>query len=90
MGRENRPKIENTTTLESVLKQDRAVVLAGVIGVAVLAGSYMVYLALSANDMGAGMAMARLQSWTAAGFSLMWTVTVVAMMVLTAAPMLLP
>ncbi|MCH8279960.1 MAG: DUF2182 domain-containing protein [Chloroflexi bacterium] len=78
--------------LESVLKRDRAVVLAGVIGVAGLAWAYIVYLALSMNDMGSGMAMARLQSWTAADFTLMflmWAVMMIAMMVPTAAPMIL-
>lgn len=78
--------------LESVLKRDRAVVLAGVIGVAGLAWAYMFYTALSMNGMGAGMAMARLQSWTAADFSLMflmWAVMMTAMMVPTAAPMVL-
>ena len=78
--------------LESVLKRDRAVVLAGILCVAGLAWGYMVYLAFSMGGMDAGMAMVRWQAWTAADFGLMflmWAVMMTAMMVPTAAPMLL-
>ena len=52
----------------------------------------MVYLAQSAGEMDSGMAMAQLQSWSPADFGLMfvmWAVMMVAMMVPTAAPMIL-
>ena len=78
--------------LESVLKRDRAVVLAGILCVAGLAWGYMAYLAFSMGGMDAGMAMVRWQAWTAADFGLMflmWAVMMTAMMVPTAAPMLL-
>ena len=66
-------------------------VLSGVAAFAALAWAYMVYLAQSTSDMGSGMAMAQLQSWSAADFGLMflmWAVMMVAMMVPTAAPMI--
>ena len=67
-------------------------VLAGVVGVVALAWAYLVYLAQSTNGMASGMAMAQLQSWGAADFGfmfLMWAVMMTAMMVPTAAPMIL-
>ena len=67
-------------------------VLAGVVGVTALAWAYLVYLAQSMNNMGSGVAMAQLQSWSAADFGfmfLMWAVMMTAMMVPTAAPMIL-
>ena len=66
-------------------------VLSGVVALVALAWAYMVYLAQSTSDMGSGMAMAQLQSWSAADFGLMflmWAVMMVAMMVPTAAPMI--
>ena len=80
------------TRLESVLKRDQVLVLSGVVALVALAWAYIVYLAQGANDMGSGMAMAQLQSWSAADFGLMflmWAVMMVAMMVPTAAPMIL-
>ncbi len=67
-------------------------VLSGVVALVALAWAYMLYLAQSTSDMGSGMAMAQLQSWSAADFGLMflmWAVMMVAMMVPTAAPMIL-
>jgi predicted metal-binding membrane protein len=79
-----------TTPLETVLKRDRAVVLAGILLIAGLAWAYTVYLA---NDMdGMGMAMPHLMAWGAVDWVtmyLMWAVMMVAMMVPTAAPMIL-
>jgi predicted metal-binding membrane protein len=78
--------------LESVLKRDRVVVVTGILCVAGLAWGYMVYLAFSMGGMDTGMAMVRWQAWTAADFGLMflmWAVMMTAMMVPTAAPMLL-
>ena len=84
--------MQTSTPLESILKRDQVLVLAGIAALVALAWAYMVYLAQSAGDMGSGMAMAQLQSWSAADFSLMflmWAVMMVAMMVPTAAPMIL-
>ena len=60
--------MQTPTAIEAVLKRDRAVVVVGVAGVTALAWAYMVYLAQSSGDMGSGMAMAQLQSWSAADF----------------------
>ena len=84
--------MQTPTAIEAVLKRDRAVVVVGVAGVTALAWAYMVYLAQSSGDMGSGMAMAQLQSWSAADFGfmfLMWWVMMIGMMVPTAAPMIL-
>jgi len=84
--------MQTSAPLESVLKRDRAVVVAGAGGVTVLAWGYLVYLAKSMSGMGSGMAMAQLQSWTAADFGvmfLMWWIMMIGMMVPTAAPMIL-
>ena len=84
--------MQRDSALESVLKRDRAVVLAGIVGIAALAWAYLVYLALAMSNVGAGMAMAQLQSWTATDFGfmfLMWAVMMTGMMVPTAAPMIL-
>lgn len=87
--------------LEAALKKDRLVVAAGIIGVVVLAWAYMMYLAwdmrsvmgaMDAGSMGAGMVTAQTRSWGIVDFSLtfvMWAVMMVAMMVPTAAPIIL-
>lgn len=82
--------MQNLTPLETVLRRDRAVVLAGIVGVVALAWGYMFYLARDMNSM--DMAMPQTQSWSAVDFGLMfvmWAVMMVAMMVPTAAPMIL-
>ena len=81
------------TPLETLLRRDRAVVVAGLCAVAALAWAYTVYLAqgMGHMDMGMGMAMPHMQSWNAMDFLsmfLMWAVMMVAMMVPTAAPMI--
>src|SRR5262245_13826838 len=87
------------TPLEVVLRRDRMLVLAGLIGVAALAWVYILYLArtMSGMDMGSmhmgmGMAMPQMVAWSATDFLLtfvMWAVMMVAMMVPSAAPMML-
>jgi len=88
------------TTLEAVLKRDRAVVLAGVVAVVVLAWAYLFYLAwdmqrsmnAGSMQMDVGMAMSQVRPWTGVDFGLMflmWAVMMMAMMVPTAAPMIL-
>ncbi|PKB82362.1 MAG: hypothetical protein BZY88_04625 [SAR202 cluster bacterium Io17-Chloro-G9] len=81
-----------SSKIEAVFQRDRVVVTAGVVALVALAWAYMVYLAQSTSEMGSGMVMAQLQSWSAADFGLMflmWAVMMVAMMVPTAAPMIL-
>jgi predicted metal-binding membrane protein len=85
--------------LESVLKHDRTVILAGLAGITALAWVYMFYLAwaMQPMDMGAmemdmGQAMTRIQVWGAVELLLtfvMWAIMMVAMMVPSAAPMIL-
>ncbi len=89
--------------LESVLKRDRGIVLSGIAIIAAMAWAYMVYLAWTMRDMGMGgvamgmgdMAMSAdpmAMSWAGVDFALtylMWAVMMIAMMVPTAAPMIL-
>ena len=81
------------TPLEAVLKRDRLLVLAGIIGVATLAWAYTVYVASSIGAApGTAMAMPKMQSWSAAHWAamfVMWMVMMIAMMVPSAAPMIL-
>jgi predicted metal-binding membrane protein len=81
------------TPLEAVLKRDRLLVLAGIIGVATLAWAYTVYVASSIGAApGTAMAMPNMQSWSAAHWAamfVMWMVMMIAMMVPSAAPMIL-
>ena len=80
------------TPLEAVLRRDRIVVVSGVTGLAALAWAYMVYLAQGTSDMDMGMAMPQMQTWGSGDLVLMfamWVVMMVAMMVPTAAPMVL-
>ena len=87
--------MESGTPLESVLKRDRAVVLAGLAGITALAWAYLIDVALEMGGMDPGMAVAampRLAPWSAADFAftfVMWAVMMVAMMMPSAAPMLL-
>ncbi len=76
--------------LESVLKRDRAIVLAGLIGVTALAWVYL--YAMAAEMGGDTMAALQVRPWGGLDFLLMflmWAVMMVAMMVPGAAPMIL-
>ncbi len=76
--------------LERALRRDRAAVIAAILIIAAIAWAYLVYLA-EMGDMGMGMAMADMRSWSAADFGLMfvmWAVMMAAMMAPSAAPML--
>jgi predicted metal-binding membrane protein len=88
------------TPLEAVLKRDRAIVFTGLAAVAALAWAYLAYRAwdmqqrMSAGAMGMGMdaAMYQFRPWGLVDFVttfIMWAVMMVAMMVPTAAPMIL-
>ncbi|MFQ5899302.1 MAG: DUF2182 domain-containing protein [Candidatus Methylomirabilia bacterium] len=84
--------MQGGTSLEAVLKRDRALVGAGVAGVSALAWLYMVYLARDMTNMDPAMAMPQMQSWGVVDLLLlfvMWAVMMVAMMVPSAAPMVL-
>ena len=92
--------MQASTAIEALLRRDRAVVLAGVIAVAALAWAYLFYLAwdmqssMNAGSMqlDVGMAMSQVRAWSGVDFGLMflmWAVMMTAMMVPTAAPMIL-
>ncbi len=82
--------------LEALLKRDRWIVAVCLVAVAALSWAYMLYLASAMESMDMSMsmdmAMPRMQSWGAVDFLLlflMWAVMMVAMMVPSAAPMVL-
>jgi predicted metal-binding membrane protein len=81
------------TALEAVVRRDRLVVLAGLIGVSALAWGYTVVLAGHDMESRAGaMAATHHRAWSAADLAmtfLMWVVMMVAMMLPTAAPVVL-
>lgn len=90
--------VQAETSLESVLKRDRAVVLSGLAMVAALAWAYIMYLAwdlqgsISMDSTQMGMAMSQTRAWSSVDFGLMylmWAVMMTAMMVPTTAPILL-
>ena len=82
-------------TLESIVKRDRLVVSLGLVAIVALSWAYTVNLARSMGDMGAGgmaMSMAHTNPWSAGDIGaqfVMWTVMMIAMMVPSAAPMIL-
>ena len=81
-------------TLEAVLTRDRAIVLAGVVGLSALAWAYLLALAwrMPHEDMAMAMAMPHMHAWGAVEVVLtwvMWAVMMVAMMTPSAAPMIL-
>ena len=90
--------MQQATPLEVVLKRDRIVVASGLAGVVAVAWAYVFYLTwhirgMAMNSLDATMAMPRMQPWSIMDFGLMfimWAVMMVAMMVPTAAPMMLP
>ena len=91
-------KMERAITLESAVKRDRLIVLAALIGITFLAWSYMAYEAHAMDHTGvcscAGMKMSGpdTSAWsttTLLPLFLMWSEMMVAMMVPSAAPMIL-
>ena len=82
------------TTIETVLRRDRVVVTAGLVGVAALGWLYLLYLArgMAGMDMSADMAMPQMQTWGVVDLALlfvMWAVMMVAMMVPSASTLIL-
>ena len=82
--------------IEALVKRDRYVVIGGLLGVTGLAWAYTAYLAwdMRGMDMASGrsMSMPMTADWTAGDFGLMflmWAVMMTAMMVPSAAPMIL-
>jgi predicted metal-binding membrane protein len=82
--------MKNATPLAALLKRDHTIVLSGLIAISLLAWAYMVYLAWDMEHM--KMAMPQMQIWGAVDLVLlfvMWAVMMVAMMVPSAAPLIL-
>ena len=81
------------TPIEAVFKRDRIIVISGIAVVSMLAWMYMVYLAYDMDMMGSEMTMMpMMRLWSVGDFVLMyvmWAVMMVAMMVPSAAPMVL-
>lgn len=84
------------TALASILRRDRSIVAAGLAGIVVLAWLYLLRLAGDMAEMGRhaamGMAMPQTQAWDLVDLVflfLMWAVMMLAMMVPSAAPMIL-
>lgn len=82
--------------LEAVLRRDRAFLGTGLVGIVVLAWLYLVRMASAMSELethrAVGMAMPQMQSWGVVDLLLlflMWAVMMVAMMVPSAAPMIL-
>ena len=86
--------MQDTDHIESILKKDRIIVMSSAVAVAAIAWAYMVYVSQSNAEMGMSMTMTmgNVRPWSGVDFSLMfvmWAVMMVAMMVPSAAPMLL-
>ena len=87
--------MQRVTTLEAMLRRDRGIVLVGIAVITLLAWAYIVYLARDMKtgmSMNSDMAMPMMESWSAVDSALMfvmWAVMMTAMMVPTAAPMVL-
>jgi predicted metal-binding membrane protein len=85
--------MQSESTLESVLKRDRAIVLAGLGALSALSWAYLGYRVWSMHhSLGSGVALPQTGGWSPAYLGLvfaMWSVMMVAMMVPTAAPMIL-
>jgi predicted metal-binding membrane protein len=82
------------TAVEAVLTRDRAIVLAGVVGLSALAWAYLLVLAwrVPHEAMAMAMAMPHMHAWGPAEIFftwVMWAVMMVAMMTPSAAPMIL-
>ncbi len=84
--------MQNATPLEAVLRRDRTIVLSSLVCISVLAWAYMVYLAWDMEHIDMEMAMSQMHAWGAMDLVVlfvMWAVMMVAMMVPSAAPLIL-
>ena len=82
--------MSDPSTLETLLRRDRAFVLAGLVGVTAISWVYMFALAAGMDEMAGS--IAQLRPWSALDFLLMfvmWVVMMIAMMIPRAAPMIL-
>ena len=81
-----------SAAFESLLRRDRAIVGAGLAGITLLAWIYLVQMARAMAPMDMGMAMPQMHPWSVAELAMliiMWGIMMVAMMLPSAAPMIL-
>jgi len=81
-----------SNTIESALKNDRYIIVAGLFGITTLAWAYMFYLAQGMSSMSMDQAMPQIHPWgivDAFMMFLMWAIMMVAMMVPSASPTIL-
>jgi predicted metal-binding membrane protein len=90
--------MSGAASLETVLKRDRLIVLAGLLGVTALAWIYLLVLAAGMRPMdsmapiSSGMLVAQIKPWSVLDFTvmfLMWVVMMIGMMLPSATPMIL-
>lgn len=82
----------STTLIETALKRDRVTIGGALAALTLLAWGYTVYLARTMDMSGSDMAMPQMQAWSAGMFVfmfVMWSVMMVAMMLPSAAQMIL-
>jgi predicted metal-binding membrane protein len=82
----------SATPIESILRRDRLVLAASLTVLTLLAWAYLLYLAWDMQHMDMEMAMPQMQAWGAVEYVLMfvmWAVMMAAMMIPSAAPMIL-
>lgn len=81
--------------LENILKRDRFIIISGILLITILAWTYIIYLYQQMNSMNMEslfLAMPMNSEWTATDFALMflmWSVMMIAMMMPSAAPLIL-
>lgn len=80
------------TSMESVIRRDRRIIVFSIVGITVLAWNYLIMMAGDVMVMAEAMTGPRTVSWTAVDFTMafiMWAAMMVGMMLPTASPMVL-
>jgi len=81
-----------TPVLETIIQRDRLVLLSGLVGISVIAWAYTIVLSGDAGHAAHAAILAEPRTWTGTDFAMtfaMWSVMMMAMMLPTAAPMVL-
>ncbi len=81
-----------TPVLETIIQRDRLVLLSGLVGISAIAWAYTIVLSGDAGHAAHAAILAEPRTWTGTDFAMtfgMWTVMMMAMMLPTAAPMVL-
>lgn len=83
---------ERTTALENIVQRDRLILLLGLIGVSAIAWFYTILMSVDTGHAAHHAMLAQPRAWTTTDLAMtfgMWTVMMLAMMLPTAAPMVL-